>query len=94
MSAVLGNVPVALLSPLHGQIVIANFCCSAVNSVKQFLNKGRPTLMTLALLCQFTAQHVSDVNTSIFRSLQLLGCVIVLAVFCCNDRGLCVNLFI
>ena len=29
--------------------------------------------MTLALLCQFTAQHVSDVNTSIFRSLRLLG---------------------
>jgi len=28
--------------------------------------------MTLALLCQFTAQHVSDVNTSIFRSLRLL----------------------
>jgi len=25
--------------------------------------------MTLALLCQFTAQHVSNVNTSIFRSL-------------------------
>ena len=23
--------------------------------------------MTLALLCQFSAQHVSDVNTSIFR---------------------------
>jgi len=29
--------------------------------------------MTLALLCQFTAQYVSDVNTSIFRSLRLLG---------------------
>ena len=29
--------------------------------------------MTLALLCQFTAQHVSDLNTSIFRSLRLLG---------------------
>ena len=29
--------------------------------------------MTLALLRQFTAQHVSDVNTSIFRSLRLLG---------------------
>jgi len=28
--------------------------------------------MTLALLCQFTAQHVSDVNTSILRSLRLL----------------------
>jgi len=28
--------------------------------------------MTLALLCQFTAQHVSDVNTAIFRSLRLL----------------------
>jgi len=27
--------------------------------------------MTLALLCQFTAQRVSDVNTSIFRSLRL-----------------------
>jgi len=27
--------------------------------------------MTLALLCQFTAQHVSDVNTSIFSSLRL-----------------------
>jgi len=26
--------------------------------------------MTLALLCQFTAQHISDVNTSIFRSLR------------------------
>jgi len=35
MSAVLDNVPVALLSPLHGQIVIANFCCCAVNSAKQ-----------------------------------------------------------
>ena len=32
--------------------------------------------MTLALLCQFTAQHVSDVNTSIFRSLQLLGALL------------------
>jgi len=26
--------------------------------------------MTLALLCHFAAQHVSDVNTSIFRSLR------------------------
>jgi len=32
--------------------------------------------MTLALLCQFNAQHVSDVNTSIFRSLQLLGALL------------------
>jgi len=32
--------------------------------------------MTLALLCQFTAQHVSDVNTSIFRSLWLLGALL------------------
>jgi len=32
--------------------------------------------MTLALLCQFTAQHVSDVNTSIFRNLRLLSCMI------------------
>jgi len=28
--------------------------------------------MSLILLCQFTAQHVSDVNTPIFRSLRLL----------------------
>ena len=32
--------------------------------------------MTLALLCQFTAQHVSDVNTYIFRSLRLLGALL------------------
>ena len=32
--------------------------------------------MTLALLCQFTAQHVSDVNASIFRSLRLLGALL------------------
>ena len=29
--------------------------------------------MTLALLCQFTAQYVSDVNTSLYRSLPLRG---------------------
>jgi len=32
--------------------------------------------MTLALLCQFTAQHVSDVNTSIFRNLRLFGALL------------------
>jgi len=32
--------------------------------------------MTLALLCQFTAQHVSDVNIAIFRSLRLLGALL------------------
>jgi len=32
--------------------------------------------MKLALLCQFTAQRVSDVNTSIFRSLRLLGALL------------------
>jgi len=42
--------------------------------------------MTLALLCQFTAQHVSDFNTSIFRSLRLLGAL--LCRLCCVDlRG-------
>ena len=37
--------------------------------------------MSLALLCQFTAQHVSDVNTSIFRSLRLLG-VLLHRLYC------------
>jgi len=32
--------------------------------------------MTLVLLCQFTAQHVSDVNTSILRSLRIIWWVI------------------
>ena len=32
--------------------------------------------MTLALLCQFTAQHILDVNTSIFRSLRLIGALL------------------
>ena len=35
--------------------------------------------MTLALL--FTAQHVSDVNTSIFRSLRLL-CALLCRLYC------------
>ena len=44
--------------------------------------------MSPALLCQFTAQHVSDVNTSIFRSLRLLGallcrlyCAVIIKVY-------------
>ena len=37
--------------------------------------------MTLALLCQYTAQHVSDVNTSIFRSFRLLG-VLLCRLYC------------
>jgi len=37
--------------------------------------------MSLALLCQFTAQHVSDVNTTIFRSLRLLG-VLLCRLYC------------
>jgi len=44
--------------------------------------------MTLALLCQFTAQHVSDVNTAIFRSLRLLSallcrlyCAVIIEVY-------------
>jgi len=32
--------------------------------------------MTLVVLCQFSAQHVSDVNTSIFRSLRVLGALL------------------
>jgi len=32
--------------------------------------------MKLALLCQFTAEYVSDVNTSIFSSFQLLGALL------------------
>jgi len=49
------------------------------------LNKGGPTLMTLALLCQFTAQHVSDVNTSIFRSFRLLGALLC-RLYCADLR--------
>ena len=37
--------------------------------------------MTLVLLCQFTPQHASDVNTSIFRSLWLLG-VLLCRLYC------------
>ena len=41
--------------------------------------------MTLALLCQFTAQHVSDVSTSIFRSLRLLGALLS-RLYCADLR--------
>jgi len=37
--------------------------------------------MSLALLCQFTAQHVSDVNTPISKSLRLLG-VLLHRLYC------------
>jgi len=37
--------------------------------------------MSLILLCQFTAQHVSDVSTPIFRSLRLLG-VLLHELYC------------
>jgi len=32
--------------------------------------------MTLTSLCQFSAQQVSEVNTSIYRSLRLLGALL------------------
>ena len=60
-----------VLLTVHLSIILVINQLNATNSF--YLNKVRPTLMTLALLCQFTAQHVSDVNTSIFRSLRLLN---------------------
>ena len=42
--------------------------------------------MTLALLCQFTAQNVPDVNTSIFRSLRLLGALLC-RLYCADLRS-------
>jgi len=41
--------------------------------------------MTLALLCQFSVQHVSDVSTSIFRSLRLLGALLC-RLYCADLR--------
>ena len=52
------------------------FLCVLDRASSWYLNKGRPTLMTPSLLYQFTAQHVSGVNTSIFRSLRLLGALL------------------
>jgi len=48
--------------------------------------------MTLALLS--TAQHVSDVNTSIFRSLRLLVALLCRLYCAVMIEVLCVNLFI
>ena len=41
--------------------------------------------MTLALLCQFTAKHVSDVNTSIFMSLRLFDALLC-RLYCADLR--------
>ena len=41
--------------------------------------------MTLALLCRFTAQHVSDFNTSIFSSLRLLSALLC-RLYCADLR--------
>jgi len=37
--------------------------------------------MTLVFVCQFTAQHVSDVHTSIFSTLRLLD-VLLCRLYC------------
>ena len=39
---------------------------------KKLLNKDRPTDVTCFIISLFTAQHVSNVSTSIFRSLRLI----------------------
>ena len=38
----------------------------------RYLNKDRPTNVTCFIILLFTAQHVSNVSTSIFRSLRLI----------------------
>jgi len=53
---------------------------------KEFIFEKRKTiLMTVALLCKFTAQHVPDVNTSLFRSLQLLVALLC-RLYCADMR--------
>ena len=43
--------------------------------------------VTCFIISLFTAQHVSDVNTSILRSLRLIWWVISWVVLFCKDRG-------
>jgi len=38
----------------------------------KYLNKDRPTDVTCFIISLFTAQHVSNVSTSIFRSLRFI----------------------
>jgi len=43
--------------------------------------------VTCFIISLYTAQHVSNVNTSIFRSLRLIWWVISWVVLFCKDRG-------
>jgi len=70
-----------LISALNGGKGLA-FLCVLDRASSWYLNKGRPTWCHFDLLCQFTAQHVSDFNTTIFRSLRLLG--VLLHRLCCD----------
>ena len=47
--------------------------------------------VTCFIISLFTAQHVSDVNTSILRSLWLICWVISWVVLLCKDRGFCIS---
>jgi len=47
--------------------------------------------VTCFIISLFNAQHVSDVNTSILRSWQLICSVISWVVLLCKDRGYCIS---
>ena len=54
-----------------------------------YLNKERPTWCHLLFVSLFNAQHVSDVNTSILRSLRLICWVISWVVLLWFDACWC-----
>ena len=54
----------------------SRYCTTRFNIKKPNLNKERPTYVTCFIISLFNAQHVSDVNTSILRSLRLICWVI------------------
>ena len=47
--------------------------------------------VTCFIISLFNAQHVSDVSTSILRSLRFFCWVISLVVLLCKDRGFCIS---
>ena len=62
--------------------------CLHMNKRNKLLNKDRPTWCHLFIISLFTAQHVSNVSTSILRSLRLI--VDLFHVLCCSG-SMCVG---
>ena len=79
---------------LRTLIYTASYVYGAVHHLDSWV-KRKPTwchLFYYFIQCSFTAQHVSAVNTTIFRSLRLIGCYFMGCIWCAVWSTTCFRL--